>query len=81
MRGRGLERRLAGIGAPGGVLAASAGLAAVTGVCGRLGVTGAVDAVVGLVKERDRGWGAGGLLGGIAAAQLAGEDFLAGLGR
>jgi hypothetical protein len=33
------------------------------------------------VKQRDRGFGAGQLLTGIAAAQLAGEDFLTGLDR
>ena len=36
---------------------------------------------VGPVKQRDRGFGAGELLTGIAAAQLAGEDFLTGLDR
>ena len=41
----------------------------------------ALDAAVGPVKQRDRGYGAGELLTGIAAAQLAGEDFLAGLDR
>jgi hypothetical protein len=56
-------------------------LVAVTELCGRLGVIEAVDAAVGPVKQRDRGFGAGELLCGIAAAQLAGEDFLAGLDR
>ena len=41
----------------------------------------AVDAAVGPIKQRDRGFGAGELLTGIAAAQLAGEDFLTGLDR
>ena len=41
----------------------------------------ALDAAVGPVKQRDRGFGAGELLTGIAAAQLAGEDFLTGLDR
>ncbi len=41
----------------------------------------ALDAAVGPVKQRDRGFGAGELLAGIAAAQLAGEDFLVGLDR
>ena len=40
-----------------------------------------LDAAVGPIKQRDRGFGAGELLTGIAAAQLAGEDFLAGLDR
>jgi len=60
---------------------ASAGLAAVTGLCGRLGVIEAVDDAAGPIKQRDRGFGAGELLCGVAAAQLAGEDFLTGLGR
>ena len=62
-------------------LTPSAGLAAVTELCGRLGVIEAVDAAVGPIKQRDRGFGAGELLTGIAAAQLAGEDFLTGLDR
>src|SRR5207245_5253702 len=62
-------------------LTANAGLAAVTELCGRLGVIEAVDAAVGPIKQRDRGYGAGELLCGIAAAQLAGEDFLTGLDR
>ena len=41
----------------------------------------AVDAAVGPIKQRDRGFSAGELLTGIAAAQLAGEDFLTGLDR
>ena len=69
------------IGAPDRSLTANAGLAAVTELCDRLGVIGALDAAVGPVKQRDRGFGAGELLTGIAAAQLAGEDFLTGLDR
>ncbi len=68
-------------GAPDRSLTANAGLAAVTELCGRLGVIGALDAAVGPIKQRDRGYGAGELLAGIAAAQLAGEDFLTGLDR
>src|ERR1019366_5513024 len=33
------------------------------------------------VKQRNRGYGAGELLAGLASAQLAGEDFLVGLDR
>ena len=62
-------------------LTANAGLAAVTGLGDRLGVIEALDAAVGPIKQRDRGYGAGELLAGIAAAQLAGEDFLVGLDR
>ena len=68
-------------GAPDASLTANAGLAAVTELCDRLGVIRALDAAVGPVKQRDRGFGAGELLCGIAAAQLAGEDFLTGLDR
>ena len=42
---------------------------------------GALDAAVGPIKQRERGFGAGELLAGLAAAQLAGEDFLTGLDR
>ena len=68
-------------GVPDAALTANAGLVAVTELCGRLGVIEAVDAAVGPIKQRDRGFSAGELLAGIAAAQLAGEDFLTGLDR
>ena len=69
------------IGAPDAALTPNAGMTAVSELCDRLGVIEAIDAAVGPVKQRDRGYGAGELLTGIAAAQLAGEDFLAGLDR
>src|SRR6266704_928107 len=81
IRGRRRTRRQARIGAPDAALTANAGLAAITELCGRLGVIGAIDTAAGPVKQRDRGFSAGELLAGIAAAQLAGEDFLAGLAR
>ena len=81
IRGGAGNRQQVRIGAPDPALTPNAGLAAVTELCGRLGVIGALDAAVGPVKQRDRGFGAGELLTGIAAAQLAGEDFLAGLDR
>jgi hypothetical protein len=68
-------------GAPDASLTANAGLAAVTELCDRLGVVEELDAAVGPIKRRDRGFGAGELLTGLAAAQLAGEDFLTGLDR
>jgi hypothetical protein len=40
-----------------------------------------LDAAIGPIKSRDRGFSGGQLLVGIAAAQLAGEDFLVGLDR
>ena len=73
IRGRRRKRRHVRIGAPDAALTANAGLAAVTELCERLGVTGAIDAAVGPVKQRDRGFSAGELLAGIAAAQLAGD--------
>jgi Transposase DDE domain group 1 len=75
------KRRQPRIGAPDPALTPSAGLAAITELCDRLGVISALDAAVGPVKQRDRGFGAGELLAGLASAQLAGEDFLAGLDR
>jgi hypothetical protein len=69
------------VGAPDAALTPNAGLAAITELCGRLGVIEALDGAVGPVKQRDRGFGAGELVTGIAAAQLAGEDFLVGLDR
>ncbi len=81
IRGGGRKRRQVRAGAPDRSLTANAGLAAVTELCDRLGVIGALDGAVGPIKQRDRGFGAGELLTGIAAAQLAGEDFLVGLDR
>jgi hypothetical protein len=69
------------IGAPDPALTPNAGLSAITELCGRLGVIEALDAAVGPIKQRERGFGAGQLLCGIASAQLAGEDFVTGLDR
>ena len=79
--GAGRSRQQPRIGAPDLALTPNAGLAAITGLCDRLGVIGALDAAVGPIKQRERGFGAGELLAGLAAAQLAGEDFLTGLDR
>ena len=81
IRGRKRERRQARIGAPDAALTANGGMAAISELCERLRVIEAIDAAAGPIKQRDRGYGAGQLLAGIAAAQLAGEDFLAGLDR
>ncbi|MGE5291326.1 MAG: IS1380 family transposase [Micromonosporaceae bacterium] len=75
------KRQQVRVGAPDRALTANAGLAAVTELCDRLSVVEDLDAAVGPIKQRDRGFGAGELLTGIAAAQLAGEDFLTGLDR
>jgi hypothetical protein len=81
IRSRAGKRQQVRIGAPDRSLTPNAGLAAVSELCRRLGVIAALDAAVGPIKQRNRGYGAGELLTGIAAAQLAGEDFLTGLDR
>jgi hypothetical protein len=81
IRAGGGRRQQARVGAPDPALTPNAGLVAVSELCDRLGVISALDAAVGPIKQRDRGFGAGELLAGIAAAQLAGEDFLTGLDR
>src|SRR6266536_944625 len=81
IRGGKRKRQQVGVGAADRSLTSNAGMAAVAEVCDRLGVIEALDAAVGPVKVRARGFGAGQLLTGIAAAQLAGEDFLTGLDR
>ena len=50
-------RRQVAAGVPDRALTPNAGLAAVTGLCDRLGVIGALYAAVGPVKQRDRGFG------------------------
>jgi hypothetical protein len=74
-------RKRVRIGAPDPTLTPNAGLAAITEVVERLDVIGSLDAAVGPIKQRNRGFGPGELLVGLAAAQLAGEDFLVGLDR
>jgi hypothetical protein len=81
IRAGGRQRQQVRAGAPDRSLTANAGLAAITELCDRLGVIKALDQAVGPIKQRNRGAGAGELLTGIAAAQLAGEDFLTGLDR
>jgi hypothetical protein len=81
IRGGKRKRRQVRIGAPDPGLTPNAGLCAVSELTDRLRVIESIDAVVGPIKQRDRGHGAGALLLGIAVAQLAGEDFLVGLDR
>ncbi len=69
------------IGAPDRSLTPVAGMVAVTELVERLDVIGRLDAAIGPIKQRRRGHTAAELLVGIAAAQLAGEDFLVGLDR
>jgi hypothetical protein len=54
---------------------------AMTELTERLDVIGRLDAVIGPIKQRRRGHTGGAVLVGLAAAQLAGEDFLVGLDR
>lgn len=75
------RRKPVRIGAPDPSLTRNAGLVAITELTDRLGVVEALDSAVGPIKQRNRGLGAGELLVGLAAAQLAGEDFLVGLDR
>ena len=74
-------RRRIRIGAPDASLTALAGLTAVDEVIGRLDMVAELDAGIGPIKQRDRGLSGGQLLLGMAAAQLAGQDCLAGLDR
>jgi hypothetical protein len=69
------------IGAPDRSLTGVAGMAAVAELVEQLGVIALLDAAIGRIKARDRGLGAGQLLVGMAAAQLAGQDHLVGLDR
>ena len=74
-------RRRVRIGAPDVSLTRFSGAVAVTELVDRLAMIRLLDAAIGPIKARDRGFGGGRLLVGIAAAQLAGEDFLVGLDR
>ena len=69
------------IGAEDPSLTAAGGMLAVTELCGKLGLIEALDEAMGPVKQRRRGFSGGQVLAGMAAAQLAGEDFLVGLDR
>lgn len=59
----------------------NAGMVAVTELLERLDVIRLLNAETGPIKQRDRGFGAGELLVGVAAVQLSGQDFLVGLDR
>jgi hypothetical protein len=59
IRGGKWKRRQARVGAPDPALTPNAGLAAISELCDRLGVIGELDAAVGPVKQRNRGYGAG----------------------
>jgi hypothetical protein len=74
-------RRRVRIGAPDPRLTGVSGMVAVTELVDRLDMIKLLDAAIGPIKSRDRGYSGGQLLIGLAAAQLAGEEFLVGLDR
>jgi hypothetical protein len=67
---------MVGIGAPDRSLTPVSGMVAVTELIDRLAMVTLLDAAIGPIKTRDRGFSGGELLVAMAAAQLAGEDFL-----
>lgn len=66
---------------PDPTLTRAAGLLAVTELVDRLGVIDVLDDAIGPIKQRARGLSGGQFLIGVAAAQMAGEDYLVGLDR
>jgi hypothetical protein len=74
-------RRMVRIGAPDPRLTRFAGMAAVTELVDRLNMIKLLDAAIGPIKDRDRGFTGAQLLVGVACAQLAGQEFLVGLDR
>lgn len=77
---RRVQRRVR-VGAPDRNLTPVSGMVAVTELVDRLGLISRLDARIGPIKTRRRGLSGGQLLVGMAAAQLAGEEFLVGLDR
>jgi hypothetical protein len=69
------------IGASDPVLTPNAGLVAVGELVEGLGVTAALDAGIGSVKQRDRGMTGGELLVSLASCHLTGGDHLVSLDR
>ena len=74
-------RRRVRVGAPDPSLTRFSGLVAVTELVDRLNMIRLLDRAIGPIKARDHGFSGGQLLAGMAAAQLAGEDFLVGPDR
>src|SRR6266542_3832269 len=72
---------LARVGVPDESLTSASGVVAVAELVGRLGVTGALDDAVGVVKQRDRGLSAGQFLVAVAQGQMFGAVFWTGLDR
>ncbi|MDN5859978.1 MAG: hypothetical protein L0H84_15290, partial [Pseudonocardia sp.] len=74
-------RRRVRVGAPDPSVTRFAGMAAVTELIDRLNMIKLLDAAIGPIKARDRGFSGAEMLVGMACAQLAGEDFPVGLNR
>src|SRR6185436_2355786 len=74
-------RRRVRVAAPDPSLTGYSGMVAVTELVDHLAMIRLLDAAIGPIKVRDRGFSGGELLVGMACAQLAGEDFLVGLDR
>jgi Transposase DDE domain group 1 len=84
VRGRKKRRKRARrvrVGAADARLTPVGGLEAVRELDRVLGITRALDAGIGRIKERERGLTGGQVLMTMACAQLAGEDFMVGLDR
>lgn len=80
-RKRRVRARRVRVGAPDARLTGCAGGEAVRELDRVLGITAALDAGVGEVKERRRGISGGGLMMAVASCQLTGGDFLVSLDR
>lgn len=76
-----MRARRVRMGAPDPRLTPAAGVEAIREVDRVLGITAALDAGIGSIKERARGLSGGQLVMAMASAQLAGQDFLVGLDR
>lgn len=81
IRGSRQRRKRVRVGAPDESLTTNAGLAPVSELVRRLRLVEQIDQATGPIKTRAGGHGLGGVLVGMAAAQLAGQNFLVGLDR
>jgi hypothetical protein len=79
--GRRWTRLNAQVGVPDGSLTENGGLVLVAELDRALGITAALDAGIGPVKERDRGLSGGEFALASAVVQLTGEDHLVGFDR
>ena len=81
LRGGRRVRHQVQIGAADPSLTPCAGMLAITELVDRLGVVETFDEAIGPIKQRSRGLSAGEFLVGVAATQMAGEDYLVGMDR